>query len=59
MLAMEQAKKRQKFLRDCPNCGSQQNAAKKKIDEPISCPKCGTEIPPTTVESEEDTGNKE
>jgi len=54
MLALENAKKRQKLQRDCPNCGLPQNTAKKKMDKPISCPKCGAEIPPRTVEMEGD-----
>lgn len=55
MLAIEEAKKRQKLLRFCPNCGAQQTAAKKKKDEPFFCPECGAEIPPKKVESKENT----
>ena len=53
ILTLDKAKKRQNPVRLCPHCGSRQNAAEKKMNEPFSCQKCGTEIPPTTVGREE------
>jgi len=46
--AFDEAKKRQALSRRCPKCRSEQGAAEKKINETVTCEKCGTEIPPKT-----------
>ena len=49
--AFDEAKKREALTRRCPKCHSEQIAAEEKINEPVACEKCGTEIPPKTAAS--------
>lgn len=44
--AFNEAKKREALSRLCRHCRSEQIAEDKKLNEPIICEKCGTEIPP-------------
>lgn len=43
--AINKAKKREALLRRCPKCGGELIASEKKGNEPVSCEKCGMEIP--------------
>ena len=60
--AFDEAKKRQALSRRCPKCRSEQVAAEKKINETVSCEKCGTEIPPNLLANskiQDDKANNE
>lgn len=43
--AFDEANKRETLALRCPQCRREQSAPGKKIKEPITCEKCGTEIP--------------
>lgn len=47
--AVVEAKKRKGLSRRCPKCRGEQVAPEKKINEPVTCEKCGAEIPPKSV----------
>ena len=46
--AFDEAKKREALTRRYPKCRSEEIAAEEKINEPVACEKCGTEIQPKT-----------
>lgn len=52
MWAYDKAKKREALSRRCLKCRSEQVAAERQINEPITCEKCGTLIPPRAAGSE-------
>lgn len=41
----DEAKRRAALERRCPKCHSKQIAPEKKINKPVSCKKCGMQIP--------------
>ena len=44
--AFDEAKKREALTRRCPKCRREQISAEEKINEPVACDDCGTEIQP-------------
>jgi hypothetical protein len=43
--AFDEAKKREELSRRCQKCQNEQIASEEKLNIPISCEECGTEIP--------------